>query len=324
MTILSILLIIIAAFAAAVLLISYICFRMAFYVPDRKACGGEEIELPEGEIYAPFWDAMRAWTREARAMEHEDVSVTSFDGLRLWGKYYEYAPGAPVELMFHGYRGSAERDLSGGVQRCFRLGRSALIVDQWCSGKSGGNVITFGINERRDCLTWLDFMVEHFGPDVKIILAGISMGASTVLMAGGEKLPENVIGILADCGFHSPREIIKTVIRQMGLPADACYPFVKLGARLFGHFDLEETTPEEAVKKCTVPVIFFHGEADDYVPCEMSRICFEACASKKKLVTVPGAGHGLSYPVDPEGYLTALGEFFGPEASYEGCCKETV
>ena len=73
----------------------------------------------------------------------------------------------------------------------------------------------------------------------------------------------------------------------------------------------------EAVKHATVPVIFFHGDGDDYVPCEMSRINYEACTSKKKLVIIPRAGHGLSYPVAPDIYLNALREFFGEEASYK-------
>ena len=130
-----------------------------------------------------------------------------------------------------------------------------------------------------------------------------------------KRSPPNVIGILADCGYSSAKEIIQKVIGQMGLPVALSYPFVKLGAKLYGHFDLEETSPVEMLKNCTVPVIFYHGENDDYVPCRMSRINYDACAVKKKLVTVPGAGHGLSYPVAPEIYLNTLREFFGPEAS---------
>lgn len=298
-----------------VLAISYICFRIAFYVPPRGSEIDEAIDLPQGEVYEKYHDVMREWTLQTRALPHENLSTVSFDGLTLTGKYYEYAPNAPIELMFHGYRGTAERDLSGGVQRCFKLGRSALIVDQRCSGGSGGNVITFGVNEHRDCLSWVDFMLRRFGPDVKIILTGISMGASTVLIAGGTKLPKNVIGILADCGFSSAKDIIQSVIRQMGLPPKLSYPFVKLGARIFGHFDLEEVDAFNAVKKCTVPVIFYHGEADNYVPCEMSRINYEACASRKKLVLIPGAGHGLSYPAAPELYISTLRDFFGPDAS---------
>jgi len=292
------------------------CFYVCFYAPRKQKPDPDAIDLPEGKIYEVFWDSMRRWTLQVRATPHEDFYITSFDGLTLHGRFYEYAPGAPMEIMFHGYRGNAERDLSGGMQRCFQLGRSALIVDQRCSGQSGGKVITFGIKEHRDCLAWVDFAVKHFGPEVKIILTGISMGASTVLTAAGCHLPENVIGVLADCGFHSAKAIIYKSIREMGLPPKLMYPFVKLSARLLGHFDLDEITPEEALKKCTIPVIFFHGEDDDFVPCDMSRRSYEACASRKKLVTIPGAGHGLSYPVAPEQYVSAVREFFGPEASF--------
>ncbi len=296
--------------------ITYVCFRMAFFVPNRDPKKFEEVEIPKGEVYQPFKECIENYAKETKAMPCEEFSITSFDGLKLYGKYYEYQKGAPIELMFHGYRGSAQRDLAGGVQRCFKLQRSALIVDQRCSKKSEGNVITFGIKERKDCLSWLDFMLTHFGNDVKIILTGISMGASTVLMAAGNPLPKNVIGVLADCGYNSPKDIIKKVIKQIGLPVSAGYFFVKLGARLFGHFNLEETSPEEALKNCTVPVIFFHGETDDYVPCEMSRINYEACRCKKMLVTIPNAGHGLSFLVEPEKYLVALRDFFGEEASH--------
>ena len=296
-----------------VILGSYLCYRFVFYAEPRQRKTG--IEIPEGEIYEPFRDQMITWIQESRSMPHEDVSIRSFDGLKLCGKFYEFAPGAPIELMFHGYRGTAERDMSGGIQRCFKLGRSALIVDQRSSGESEGNVITFGIREHRDCLSWIEFAVERFGPDVKIILTGISMGASTVMMAAGRTLPDNVKGVLADCGYTSAKEIICKVSRQVGLPPMVCYPFIKLGARLFGQFDLESYSPEEAMKTCTVPVIFFHGTNDDYVPHEMSRVNFEVCASRKRLVLIPGAGHGLSYPVGPDMYLTELQAFFGPELS---------
>jgi len=143
------------------------------------------------------------------------------------------------------------------------------------------------------------------------------MGAATVVTAAGKPLPENVIGILADCGYTSAKEIIKEVIRQMHLPPALCYPFVRLAARLYGGFDLEETSPIEAVKSCTVPIIFYHGEADDFVPCHMSKTLYDACPSRKQLITVPGAGHGLAFPVDQEKYLKTLQDFFGSDASYQ-------
>lgn len=301
------------ALIVLVLVVAFICFYMAFFVPKHGPVAMDDYTIPKGEIYEPFREQMVQWMKEVRALTHEDFYITSFDGLKLHGKYYEYAPGAPIELMFHGYRGNSDRDLCGGVQRCFSLGRSCLLVDQRASSASDGHVITFGIKEHRDCLHWIDFMVDHFGKDVKIILTGISMGASTVLMAAGYPLPAQVKGVLADCGFSSAKAIICKVIRQLNLPPKLTYPFVWLGGRIFGGFDLESFSAVKAVRHASVPVIFFHGEEDVFVPAQMSEENFDACTSRKLLVTIPGAGHGLCYPVDPEGYLKALQNFFGPE-----------
>jgi len=304
--------------AAVVVLLSLFCFYIIYYSPRKKTRDPETVSTPDGAVYDPYREDMVRWVLETRRMPQEDVAIRSFDGLTLRGKYYEYAPGAPVQLMFHGYRGTGERDLCGGVQRCFRLGHSALIVDQRGCGNSEGRVITFGAKESRDCLRWVDFAIEKFGPGVEIILCGISMGAATVTVAAGQPLPEQVVGVLADCGFTSARDIIEKVMGQLRLPVRLLSPFAALGARLFGGFDWRDASPVEALKSCRVPVLFFHGEADDYVPCQMSRRNFEACAGKKMLVTVPGAGHGLSYVVDKERYLEAMRAFFGPGAPASG------
>ncbi|MBQ5770256.1 MAG: alpha/beta hydrolase [Clostridia bacterium] len=302
-------LIAIAAIFLVCIMLSYVCFRMAFYVTDKQRKSSMERLVPGGKIYEQYHRRMEEWVMEARRMPHRNVKVTSFDGLTLTGRFYEYAPGAPIEIMFHGYRGTAERDMSGGVQRCYSLKRSALIVDQRAASHSGGKVISFGINESRDVKTWVDFVISDQGKDAKIILTGISMGATTVMIAAGRPQREQVVGVIADCGFNSAKEIIMKVIGDMHLPAKILYPFVKAGARIFGKFNLEETTAEEAMKKCTVPVYFIHGEADDFVPCEMSRKLYEACAAPKCLFTVPGAGHGMGYLTDTAGYVEALKKF---------------
>lgn len=297
-----------AAVLLLVLIAAYLCFRMVFYVSRRNE-NHEEIRTPEGRIYQPYKEEMVEWIRRMRAMPHEDFSITSFDGLTLRGKYFEYEPGAPIELMLHGYRGTAERDMCGGIFRCFSIGRSALLVDQRGSGYSDGHVISFGVNESRDCLKWVDFMVEHFGPDVQIILTGISMGAATVLTAAGQPLPPNVAGVLADCGYTCAKDIICEVMKKLHLLPSLLYPLVKLGARLYGRFDLEERSPLLAMAQCCVPVIFYHGDDDRYVPHWMSIRNYEACKAPKKLVIIPGAGHGLCFVKDKVGYLRELKAF---------------
>jgi len=290
-------------------LLTLYCFFKVFYSPKRTLPGPDEYPIPDGEIYEAHREQITEWTKEIRAANFERFYIKSFDGLTLSGKYFEYAPGAPLEILFHGYRGNSERDLCGGVARCFALGRSALIVDHRAAGESEGHVITFGINERHDCLSWINFAVSHFGSDVKIIITGVSMGAATVMLAAAEDLPSNVVCALADCGYTSAEEIIKKIVAEMKLPPKLIYPFITLAARIFGRFNLNETSPIEAMKNAKIPVIFIHGDADDFVPCDMSSRLYEACVTQKKFVVIHGAGHGLAFPIDQTGYVEALRQF---------------
>ena len=300
-----------SALALLALLISYICFRMAFYSPKRKHSDSIDAILPPSETYAPYRQQMRELTLQTRQIPYSPAEITSFDGLKLYGKYYECDPSAPMEIMFPGYRGLAERDLCGGVQRAFAVGRNVLLVDQRACGTCEGNIITFGIYERLDCLAWIRYAIERFGPDVKIVLSGVSMGAATVTMAAGlDELPSNVFGVVADSGYSSPKDIICKVIGDMHLPPQLGWPFVKLGAKLFGKFDIEAASSMEAVQKAKVPIYFAHGEADDFVPCDMTKALYEACVSEKTLVLIPNAGHGLCYLVAPDTYIETLKNAF--------------
>lgn len=297
----------------ATLTLMCVCFFRIFYSPRTKLKSREEYPTPEGAIYDPHREQMIAWIKDIRSMAHTDVSIVSFDGLRLCGKYYEYKKGAPIEILFHGYKGTAERDLCGGVYRCFELGRNALIVDHRASGNSEGRVITFGAKESRDCLSWIDFVINNIDKDARIIITGISMGAATVMIAAGKELPSNVMGVLADCGYTSTKDIVKKVMRDMKLPADLLYPFARLSAMVFGRFDPDIDSPIKSMSKCRLPIIFFHGDADEYVPCSMSVENYNACISKyKHLVITPGAGHGLCFPVDMKAYFSELDSFFSP------------
>ena len=296
------------------LTVLFALFIWVFYAPRRPE---PEFPLPPGPAYEPYHGVMIDGMKRMRVHPQEVFTIKSHDGLTLRGRYFEFAPGAPMEIMFHGYRGTADRDLCVGMDRAFALGHSCLIVDQRTTGGSGGRVITFGLREYRDCLRWVDFAVDHFGPDVRIILTGISMGASTVLLAAGEDLPSNVVGVLADCGFTSAKAIIRKVAKQLHLPPWLVYPAVRLSARLFAGLDLEENSPIEAMGRVKIPVIFAHGEEDNLVPCYMSRENFDACVSPKAIFTAPGAGHGLCYLATGDEYIRALREFWTRQGIYD-------
>lgn len=309
-----IILICVAALAALILLISAICFFKIFYSPKRKPRADDDYELPEGKEYEPLYPQMIEWTKQSRATPHKKVSIQTFDGLTLRGRYYEISPDAPIEIMMHGYQGNSERDLSGGIFRAMNIGHNVLIYDHRGSGKSDGRIITFGINESRDCRSWINYVLTEINPDAKIILSGVSMGGATAMItAGYDDLPDNVVGIVADCGYTSAKAIIKKVMRDMKLPAGLLYPFVQLGARIYGRFNIDEFSPIDQVKKAKMPIIFVHGDKDDFVPIEMSKENYEACGSKvKKLLIIKGAAHGLAYPIAKDEYLKELKEFFAP------------
>ena len=289
-------------------LTAYVCYCMVFKAVRKNKI--EEFPMPVGKIYEPYYEEMKGWQLKVRELPQTDVEIKSHDGLTLRGKFYQFSPDAPIELMFHGYRGNSKSDLCGGVLRCFKLGRSVLTVDHRASGESEGKTITFGINESRDCAAWVDYIVNNINSEARIILSGVSMGAATVMIASAMTLPKNVIGVIADCGYTSAKAIIKKVAKEMKLPASLLYPFIKLGARLFGHFNLDELSPIDSVKRSQVPIVFIHGDADAFVPYEMSVENYNACTSKKRLVTVKNAGHGLAYAVDPDLYLKEITAIF--------------
>ena len=309
--------ILVAAGVAALLFftVAYFCFFKVFYSTSKQKRGnGEEYPIPDGHIYEAFRPRMIKWLDMARSLPYRACSIVSHDGLTLRGKYYECKPGATIELLMHGYRGNAERDMSGAIERCFRLGHNALLIDQRAAGASDGHVITFGINESRDCLRWVEYIHNEIDEKAPIIIAGVSMGAATVMIAAGdENLPSYVVGALADCGYSSARDIIQKVMAEHHYPVKLTYFFARLGGKLFGHFDVEERVPIEQVKKARVPIIFLHGDDDDFVPLQMSIDCHAVCSTKKHLTVIPGAGHGLAFPVDEDGYLAEVGKFFGME-----------
>lgn len=298
---------------AILLGICYITYRMAFYVSPRQRDRG--IPLPGGEQYAAVKHITRPLMDEMAGLPYERVSIRAHDGLILTGRYYHQSDGAPLQIQFHGYRGSPERDFCGGHKLARRLNQNTLVVDQRAHGESDGCTISFGVKERLDCLSWIEYATskrtktDSFGKKPDIFLTGVSMGAATVIMAAGLDLPENVRGIIADCPYASPEKIIAKVCRDMHLPPAVVIPFIRMGARIFGGFDLRGADAAEAARHTKVPILILHGEDDRFVPCEMSAEIEKANPAMVRRYTFPGAGHGLSYVVDAPRYERLVKEF---------------
>lgn len=284
----------------------YYAYRVAFWSPKA---GREDLPVHKGRQYEPYLETIAGLLQTIIDRPCELVSITSYDGLTLWGRYYHVSDGATLDIAFHGYRSAGLTDFCGGAQISRELGHNLLLVDQRAHGKSRGRTITFGIKERWDVLSWVEYALERFGMDTKILLFGISMGASTVLMASELPLPENVKGIVADCPYSSPIKIIRFVGRKMRIPAAVAAVFSWVGAKVYGGFDLRETDPVRAVRQAKVPILLIHGESDGFVPCDMSSEIQRSNPQKVHRCTFPGADHGISFLVNPDRYRQIVGEF---------------
>lgn len=309
MIVLAVILMLLLLFVLAVYVIYCICFGQY-----REKYSEDDIEqqMPKGPAYDVFKDVIERGIRNVvEDKEYEPVEITSVDGLKLHGRYYHRKDGAPLVIFFHGYRANIYRDGSGIYSYSKKNEFNLLLVNQRSQGLSEGKTITFGVMERHDCKSWVEYAVNRFGKDIKIDIFGLSMGAATVMMAADVGLPENVKGILADCGFSSPKEILCAVMESLKLPSKMLYPLARLGAKWFGQFDLEEASALESMKNCNIPVLLVHNEGDDFVPYWMSKKCYEVCSSpEKNLVTVQGVGHGLSWCLEPQKYKETMDEFF--------------
>ena len=291
-------------FVAALYVVYDICFS------GNKRHMGDERDLPKGEQYVPYHQVITRCVDKVMADSYEEVNVLSHDGLKLYGRYYHRRDNEPLIIFFHGYRCSSLRDGNGIFLYSKTLNYNILLVDQRVHGKSEGKTITFGVKERYDCFSWVEWAQQRFGMEVQIILAGLSMGAATVLMTANMGLPGNVKGIMADCPYSSPKAVIRKVIKDMNFPVGLVYWLAKHAAKWIGKFDLEEASAVEAVRGSKIPILIIHGDDDRFVPCTMSQECFQACKDNVELVLVEGAGHGMSHCVDAKKYEDAVRAFF--------------
>lgn len=259
--------------------------------------------------YGKYYDFIVGSDQWLRAHNAQDIYVESHDGLKLHGLWVPAENPKGTILLAHGYRSTMLVDFHMVYDTYHNLGMNLLLPEQRAHGKSEGKYITFGVKESKDMLRWLDFHNRTFGR-LPLILSGISMGASTVMYMADRRLPDNVRGIIVDCGFTSPKDILSSVYtRVTHLPAGPSIWIAELYARLFAGFSLWEKDSRKTLAKNRLPIIMIHGVDDGFVPCEMTRQGYAVCTGPKQLLLVEGADHGLSFLCDREAYTSMVIKF---------------
>ena len=280
--------------------------------PKSILDGEKTREMIRGNSYQEmFLHDVSASAERLKNSKCKRVEITSRDGIRLVGHLHTCEHPKRVILAMHGWRSSWDQDFGMISDFWNRNDCTVLYVEQRGQNSSGGEYMGFGMLERFDCVDWVNWLNSQFGTKMPVYLAGVSMGASTVLMAAGLDLPDNVKGIAADCGFTSAQEIWKHIttdnlhlsygIRRFDIE-DLCRRKIQLAP--------SDCSTVDALRNTKIPVLLIHGTDDTFVPVEMSYENYKACGGPRKLLVVPGADHGMSYYVDKEAYEKTAKEFF--------------
>lgn len=297
--------------AAALLFFSFAAIVARFY---RIAFVRNEKEQPDitviGRPWAAYLDKIKQGIDWLEKNTTDTVGITSYDGLRLSAWVVERENARGTFLMCHGYRSRGFLDFSCVFRFFHERGFNLVVIEQRACGNSEGNIITFGIKESQDVKSWAEWTKQRFGDDLPIILAGVSMGCTSALLSLAYGLPENVKGIIADCGYTSPwRQLAYILKRDYKLPPFPILYAVNWLFRRKTGVDLRQADTLPILQESKTPILFIHGGADRFVPTDFSVESWRACSADKDILIVEGASHGTSALAESELYCEKAGEF---------------
>lgn len=309
---------IICAIAAAAFVIADIVignYLVSFAI--QRGVAGQTNVAPEPEtadeaerIIRENYEMMEAKKDEwLKTADRETVSVVSDDGLRLEGDIFKADKDSHRWVIaVHGYSGTRSTMYSSAMvygDRDYNI----LTPDMRAHGKSEGDYIGMGWPDRKDMLKWIDLIIQR-DPDAKIVLHGVSMGAATVMMTVGEKLPSNVKLAIEDCGYTSVWDIFSDEAKYLfHIPEFPILHTASAFSKLRAGYSFTEASAIEQVKKAEIPMLFIHGSKDNFVRSDMVYEVYEACPAKKRIYVAEGAGHGMSFFLNPERYTGEVVSF---------------
>lgn len=238
-----------------------------------------------------------------------DWQLTSTDGLKLSAYYLPAEKDQhKTVIIAHDYMGQAS-DMPQYAKIYHDLGYNVLMPDARGHGKSEGDYIGFGWHERKDYLQWIDRVVKK-DPQSEIVLHGVSMGGATVMMTSGEKLPDNVKAFVEDCGYSSVKGELNYQLKQMfNLPSFPLIPVTSLVTKIRAGYFFGEADAIKQLNKNKRPMLFIHGDKDDFVPYSMLAEVYAATKGPKEQYVVHGAKHAEALSSDPSMYQKKVTEF---------------
>ena len=232
--------------------------------------------------------------------KYDEIDLLSRDGLKLKARYYHANASRKITvIMMHGYNNNWFYQFGYDALYYLSHGCDVLLPDQRACGESEGKYITFGVYESEDCADWCYRVNEAYKPEY-IILHGISLGGATVCCATGEKLPDNVKGIIEDCGFSAPYDQFVHNLKPMKIPPVLVLPATELLCKMRAGYGFRQKCADKIIASCKLPLLVIHGGSDSFVPTWMGKRIYENAKCEKELLIIDGAEHAMAYRDEPE------------------------
>lgn len=243
------------------------------------------------------------WSEE---IQQKQVEVKANDNITLRGtEYLKQEETNKWAIILHGYRSNPSSVLTIG-EHFSEKGYNVLIPSMRACANSEGEYVGMGWLDKEDLKCWINLIIEE-NKNAEIILHGSSMGAATVLMASGDELPANVKNIIADSGYTSVWDIFASEAKaRFNLPEFPVLNMFQIVANRKAKYDIKEASSLEQVKKSKTPILFIHGDKDDFVPEYMCEKLYDATNCKKEKLIIHGAGHTDGKYREPEKYYNTI------------------
>ncbi len=246
-----------------IIIIIYLLVTFIMFLLVSKKFNNELLPMSKGlnEILKPYQsiiDKGSKWVSDKIINdETSDLYIKSKDGLKLHGLFIENKKSKGIILEVHGYRSTCERDLYASCHEYYKMGYSILLIDNRTSNLSEGSYITFGIRESEDIICWIKYLNEKY-PKQNIILAGISMGASTILMSLKDVKDENNVKCcLVDSGYISAYdEVLYCIKHYFHINGKIFIHMINMWCKLIAKYSLDEKNTVSCMEKSNIPILF--------------------------------------------------------------------
>ena len=207
-------------------------------------------------------------------------------------------PTTKYIILTHGYSDNRMGALKYSAMY-LKLGFNCLIYDLRGHGENAEHIVTYGILEAADLNCLIKDTRARY-PELTVLgLHGESLGAATSVTC--MKYKPEVDFVVADCGFADIENVFRHV-SMFGPLSRFTIRLTDLGVKLRYHYTFEEMRPIDALDENEIPILFIHGEEDDFILPENSKRMFERTKGVKELHIIHGAVHAGSVLKEPALY----------------------